>query len=163
MDVTWLGASRPVQGVAELFNLRTLPQHIDRILLSSAFFVILYKFLAAPLTRFFIPKQWDSFSDDDKIRWRDQVASLAQSVIIGPACLYVLWRQRSSDPPGLMERLYQHYDLEMLIVDIAMGYFMLHFIISIFDFKNHGLQMILHATIGVSYIAGAYVRFLAPL
>lgn len=158
MDTTWLADSRPVQGLAAFLNLRVLPPHVDRILLSLACFLFIYMVLAGRLAQFFMPKQWSRFTEDDKANWNRRMVSLAQSLVIGPACLYSIFLQRAStNPPGLMERVWQSYDLEVQILDIAMGYFLFHFALTVLEYEKHGMQMMMHATIGLFYIGGAYV------
>ena len=155
-----LGSSRVVQGIASTLSLRTLPIHIDWIVASLAFFIGLYCLLAEPLTRSFIPKQWAGFTEKQKQDWKLRVVSLAQSLLLGPVSLYIIWLQRAHwEDRCLIQRIYEYYEPELYVNNFALGYFIWHFAMMVIEFDKHGIQMVAHAVIGVGCLGGVYVRF----
>ncbi|KAK4446371.1 TLC domain-containing protein [Podospora aff. communis PSN243] len=159
-----LGSSSAAQRLSMTLNLRTLHAHIDSILLSTLFFTLLYSSLAEPLSRYLIPKQWASFTPQAKTDWKLRVVSLTQSLILGPASLYILIGQFFLwEPRGLIERVYGYYELETQMTNVALGYFIWHFAMMVKEYKKHGIQMVLHALVGVGCMSGVYVPFTATM
>ncbi|KAK5996100.1 putative TLC domain-containing C17A2.02c-like protein [Cladobotryum mycophilum] len=160
-SLSWLGSSQPVQSLASYFGLRTLPIHVDWAVLSLAFFTVLYSHIAEPLTKHFIPKQWAAFTDKEKADWKMRSVSMAQSLVLGPASLYVLWAQYTQwESRTRVERVFGYYEPETWIANVALGYFIWHFVMMVIEYKKHGLEMVIHAVVGVSFLGGVYQPFI---
>jgi len=138
--------------------LRTLPYHVDNIFIAFTFFNILYSFLAEPLSRGIFPEQWEALTRRHKTDWKIRIVSLAHCSMVGPASLYVLIQQhRERASRSLTERMYEYYEDENLVVDVALAYFLWHFGMMIREYKTHGIQMVLHGAVGVVQLGAAYV------
>ena len=165
--LTSLGSSELIQKISQYLHLRVLPSHIDNILLSTLFFIILHSSLAEPLSsRLLIPKQWASFTQKDKSDWKLRVVSMVQSLILGPWALYILVCQfflRETRPTSLIERVYGYYEAETQMTNCALGYFLWHLAMMVREREKHGLQMVMHALVGVGCMGGVYVPFTTTL
>lgn len=158
LELSPLGSSHAVQAFSSALRLKTLPIHIDWVILSLACFTALYSFLAEPITKLLIPKQWAAFTDKQRADWKLRVVSLAQSLLLGPASLYVIWLQKTQwQDRSLIQRVFEYYETETHITNVAVGYFLWHFAMMIKEFDRHGMQMIAHAVIGVVFLGGVYV------
>ena len=168
--LTSLGSSELIQKISKHLNLRVLPPHIDNILLSTLFFTLLHSSLAEPLSsRLLIPKQWASFTQKDKSDWKLRVVSMVQSLILGPWALYILACQffflgeTRPTSSSLIERVYGYYEAETQMTDFALGYFLWHLAMMVREREKHGLQMVMHALVGVGCLGGVYVPFTTTL
>ncbi|KAK0631368.1 TLC domain-containing protein [Immersiella caudata] len=158
-----LSSSSTITSLSLSLNLRTLPPHLPSILLSTLSFTLLH-LLSTPLSHFLLPKTYPSFPPSSKTDWNLRVVSLIQSLILGPLSLYILTCQFFIWPPrGLIERVYGYYELETQMTDIALGYFLWHFAMMLKEYKKHGMQMVLHAMVGVGCMGGVYVPFTASM
>ncbi len=149
-----------IQLAASWLGFRTVEVglHVERVGVTCFFFTVLYAFLAEPLTKALLPKQWETLSSRTRIDWRLQLAAMTQSLIIAPmATRIIVTRWQNKDPTSLMERLYGYHEPETNLGDIGLGYFVFDLVMMVRERREYGWQMILHAMVPVCQLSRVYV------
>ena len=111
-------------GLANQFNLRTLPQHADQVLIAGGIYQALFIGVSPALSKAIIPNIYDKFDDRTRTNWNSRVVGFVQAVFICGKALQVITSDPSRHTATVQERLWGYSPALGEVQAYAAGYFL---------------------------------------
>lgn len=155
----WSSMRKLTQSLASFLSLSALSLHIHEILLMTASYQILYRYLLPLISAKVSPWRYPKLSGVLKVDWDVCAVSLVQSVINSSLAIYLL---SSNDPQRDMtwqERIWGYQSMTGSALGIATGYFVWHLGQEIVHRHIEGWVFVFHGIACLILCVLGFVRF----
>lgn len=151
-----------VQKVADALSLQTLPLHFHEVMLAFVMYHSVHKYGAPAISRFLLPRTYNSFSPRTKLNWDVHIVSFFQSTFICGLALWVNVADKERYEMTTEERVYGYTGASGLVQAFAGGYFLWDLIITLQNVSAFGIGMLFHAISALCVFSLGFVRPLQP-
>ncbi|RDW88161.1 hypothetical protein BP6252_00193 [Coleophoma cylindrospora] len=114
------------QLLADSLSLPALPLHIHQIVLMTAFYQILYRYILPFLSAKLSPWRYPKLSGVLKLDWDVCAVSLVQSLVNSSLAISLLWTNNPGKDMTWQERIWGYQSMTGSALGIATGYFLWH-------------------------------------
>lgn len=118
-------------GLANQFNLQTLPRHANQILIAAGIYQGLFTIVAPIVSRWLVPDTYNKLDERTRTNWRVRFVSFAQAVFVCTKALSVIFTDPSRKTATGNERLWGYSPQAGTVQAYAAGYFLWDIYISL--------------------------------
>jgi hypothetical protein len=134
----------------DILNLPHLTAHIHELLFSLLVYHLIYTRISPLISSILFPKVYPSLKSKDKIDWDLHAVSLTQSIVNSSLSLFILFYDEERLNMTWQERVWGFTEASNMLLAIANGYFIFHFLVMVIHRETYGWGMVIH---GISVLA----------
>lgn len=132
-------------GLANQFNLQTLPRHADQILVAAAVYQSLFSVVSPAISRLLVPDVYGKFDERTRTGWNVRVVAFVQACFICVKALSVVFNDPSRRNTSAQRRLWEYSSQAGAVQAYAAGYFLWDIYVSIRYMHVSGPSALVHA------------------
>ncbi|KAL8707060.1 MAG: hypothetical protein Q9225_007845 [Loekoesia sp. 1 TL-2023] len=136
---------RTINPLAESLSLYTLPFHIHELLFAAISYHLICAFISPILSRWLFPSIYPHLPQRTRLNWDVHVVSLAQSIFVCAAALWVMYEDEERKAMDWKERVWGYTGGGGMIQALAAGYFLWDLQICLRYMSVFGFGLLMHA------------------
>lgn len=149
-------------GLANRFNLQTLPQHADQILVAAAVYQALFTVGSPVISGAVVPNFYDKLNERNRVNWDSRVVGLVQAAFICTQALNVILTDPTRTATTVQQRLWSYSPSTGSVQAYAAGYFLWDIYISARHIDLYGPTSLAHAVCAFMVTLVGFVSFMSP-
>ncbi|KAI4190967.1 MAG: hypothetical protein L6R41_000417 [Letrouitia leprolyta] len=130
---------------ANYFSLSTLPIHIHELLFATLTYHLICAYISPILSRRLFPSIYPSLPTRTRLNWDVHVVSLAQSILVCAAALWIMYADEERRGMDWKERVWGYTGGGGMIQAFAAGYFLWDLQICLRYMRIFGVGLLMHA------------------
>lgn len=137
--------ARSTEPLASFLSLPTLPLHIHELLFAALSYQLICASLSPRLSTYLFPTIYPHLPRRTRLNWDVHVVSLAQSIFVCAAALWVMFADEERRGMDWKERVWGYTGAGGMIQAFAAGYFLWDLWICLRWFRVFGVGLLMHA------------------